>query len=265
MDDNLKELAKVIEGAVTELYKDAVSPSIQPIGTMLSYLPRTIRLAFNRREKWIINGEESLKLTGDLLRERIKEIPEYKLCEPEPYIAIPAIQQLSYCENSDVLRELYANLLASSMNTDTKWNVHPSFVDIIKQLNPDEAKLLKSLLPHTFASHPLLNIKYVHKKNIMHFTAISNFTNVGFDVIENKCNICSYIENIERLKIIEIPTLDPLADKTYESLKENSVLKKLIENVNASGNWLDMFEIRYEYQSFNLTNFGVNFIKISCN
>lgn len=104
-------MIKQTEGVLTEVYKDAVSPSIKPIGTMLSFLPRTIRLAFCRWEKWIVNAEESLLLTGELLKNKIEKIPAEKICEPEPYVAIPAIQQLSYCENSDELRGLYANLI----------------------------------------------------------------------------------------------------------------------------------------------------------
>jgi hypothetical protein len=262
MDENLKEFANIAEGAVTELYKDVASPSIQPIGTMLSYLPRTIRLAFTRWEKWIINGEESLKLTGELLRERVQNIPDEKLCEPEPYVAIPAIQQLSYCENSDILRELYANLLASSMNIDTKWTVHPSFVDIIKQLNPDEAKLLKSLTPATIINHPLIDVRLKNKHDGGSHLLFSNFTTVGLNKIENESNIHLYIDNLERLKLIEIPPLQHLVDKmAYDELKKHPFLKELL---NVSG-VNPHFDIDYEHKTFNLTSFGVSFIQVSCN
>ena len=48
-----------------------------------------------------------------------------KIVEPEPYVAVPAIQAISYAMNSDELRNLYANLLAKSMIKDTKDTVHP--------------------------------------------------------------------------------------------------------------------------------------------
>jgi hypothetical protein len=262
MSEISKEVIKQTAGVITEVYKDVVSPSVQPIGAMVSYLPRTIRLAFSRWEKWIVNGEESLKLTGELLKEKISKIPEEKICEPEPYIAIPAIQQLSYCENSDVLRDLYANLLASSMNLDTKWSVHPSFVDIIKQLTPDEAKILKKLPPNIMINHPLIDVKVVPKANTERggHTFISNFTTVGLDNIENKELICSYIENLERLKIIGIPPLKSLIDRSnYDKLKENQILKN---NINT--NLTTHYNIDYEYKIFNITNFGVSFVNTCC-
>ena len=226
MDEFSKEIAKQTEGVLTEVYKDGLSQSVQPIGTVLSYLPRTIRLAFSKWEKWIVNGEESLKLTGELLREKISKIPEEKICEPESYVAIPAIQQISYCENSEDLRNLYANLLASSMNIDTKWNVHPSFVDIIKQLNPDEAKIMKNLVPNPMMTYPLVDVRLNQKNSQGGLTLLTNFTDVSLEIIDNPGNICSYIDNLERLKLIEIPALLSLTDpKSYENIKESTLLK----------------------------------------
>ena len=196
------------------------------------------------------------------MRERIKTIPEEKLCEPEPYAAIPAIQQLSYCENSEILRDLYANLLASSMNIDTKWSVHPSFVDIIKQLNPDEAKLLRSLPPLLIVYHPLINVKMKNKENKGSYILIKYFTTTGLNIIENKNNICSYVENLERLKLIDIPPLQHLTDEAkYNELKENHILNGWI---NAS-NIREHFDVEYENKIFNLTNYGIEFLNITGN
>ena len=60
---------------------------------VLNLLPQTLNSAFCNLSKWLINGKESLKLTAEAIREKVKQIPEDKLVEPEPYVAIPAIQQ----------------------------------------------------------------------------------------------------------------------------------------------------------------------------
>ena len=261
MEGLSKEIVKQAEGVLTEAYKDALSPSVKPIGTILSFFPRTIRLAFGRWEKWIINGEESIELTAELLRKRVEQIPEEKICEPEPYVAIPAIQQISYCENSADLRELYANLLASSMNTDKKWKVHPAFVDIIKQLNPDEAKILKKLPPNIMMSHPLIDVIMNTKKTTGGYhTLVRNFSIFGIENIENPGNICSYIDNLERLKLIEIPALTSLANKNaYTPLKEHPIVRNSFQ-----GKISEYFTIDYKEKSFNITSFGVSFIDTCC-
>lgn len=121
MDNNItKGILDKADGVLVEVYKDAVSPVIKPIGEILGFLPRTLKLALSGWEKWLINGEETIRLTAETVREKLQVIPTEKLTEPEPYVAIPAMQQLSYCVNNDELRDLYANLLVSSMNTDKK-------------------------------------------------------------------------------------------------------------------------------------------------
>ena len=108
MDELQKTLLEQSNGVLEEVYKDLGRPSVQPIGVVLSLLPRTIRLGLRKWEKWVINGEESLRLTAEALSERVKQIPEDKQCEPEPYVAIPAIQQIAYCWDSEDLRNMYA-------------------------------------------------------------------------------------------------------------------------------------------------------------
>lgn len=66
--------------------------------------------------------------TEKLLEQKLKNIDEEKIVSPESYVAVPAIQAISYSMNSDELRNLYANLLAKAMVTPTKDAVHPSFV-----------------------------------------------------------------------------------------------------------------------------------------
>ena len=259
-DEITKGIINKADGVLVEVYKDALSPVVKPIGEILSFLPRTVKVAFNGVEKWLINKEETLRLTAESVREKIKVIPEEKLVEPEPYVAIPAMQQLSYCVNNEELRELYANLLISSMNVDKKWQVHPAFVDIIKQLTPDEAKFIRNLRPFVSINNPLIDVRIEYDETGSGRTIISNFTNVGLDQLDVPHNIGSYIDNLERLKLICIPPTMSLTNKDlYEPLKThylltNSLPKQLGPNQ----------KIGYDYKVFNLTNFGFDFVNICC-
>ncbi len=258
-----EEIAKGIidkaDGVLVEVYKDAVSPIVRPIGEVLGFLPRSLKLALSSWEKWLINGEETIRLTAESVREKIKAIPEEKLVEPEPYVAIPAMQQLSYCVNNEELRKLYANLLVSSMNSDKKWQVHPSFVDIIKQLTPDEAKFISNLRPFVSNYNALIDVR-IEDETGSGRTIISNFTNVGLDQLDMPQNICSYIDNLERLKLICIPPAMSLTNKVlYKPLKTHSLITNSLPQ-QLIGNQ----KIGYVYKVFCLTNFGINFINICC-
>ncbi len=130
-------------GTIEKMYDDLLAPSAKVLGEILCLFPRQVRIWFHNSHAKIILAEKNWKLVEDEIQEKVSKIPPKKLTEPEPHVAIPAIEQLSYCSDSEELRKLYANLLVSSMNTDTKVNAHPSFTTIIKDLCPDEAKLLK--------------------------------------------------------------------------------------------------------------------------
>lgn len=261
MDGELvNTIANQSSEALGEAYKDLAKPSLEPIGQIISYPFRALRIAFGPIEKWLSNQEASLKMAADAVAEKTKDIPEEKIVPLEPYIAVPAVMQLSYCENSDELRDLYANLLASSMNVDKKWQVHPAFVDIIKQLNPDEAKFLKAMPAMPVLIYPLIDVDFsVGDGSRGGHPIITNFTDYNLNVLEHPGNICSYIDNLVRLNIIEIPYLQSLDDPDkYKQLENHPMIKNPVSG--------DISSIHYKYRHkiFKLTNFGVNFVKLVC-
>src|SRR5690606_29157112 len=85
------------------------------------------------------------RFTADL-SEKTRTIPLESVVEPKASVAGPALQGLAFTHEEPVLKDLYLNLLASAMDGRTSSHVHPSFVEIIKQLDGAEAKLLKSAL-----------------------------------------------------------------------------------------------------------------------
>lgn len=258
-----REAIKQSEGVLTEAYKDLGRPILKPIGEILGFLPRTLKLTLSGWEKWLINGEESLQLTAEAIQEKVKKIPEEKLVEPEPYVAIPAIQQISYCQNSDELRELYANLLVASMNADTKWNVHPSYVDIIKQLSPDEAKYLRHLPNLIYSLHPLIDVNFfIGDGDESNGTnpIISNFTNYNIDKLEHPQQICSYIDNLARLNLIEIPPEQYLTNtNVYKALEKHPYVQNPLRVTTGV-----KVNYRYKHKFFRLTNIGVDFKNVVC-
>lgn len=77
-----------------------------------------------------------------MLEKKLEKISDEDIQIPEGYIAIPAIQALSYSFNSKQLRKLYANLLSKAMYKKTADKIHPAYTEIIKQLSPLDAIVL---------------------------------------------------------------------------------------------------------------------------
>ena len=257
MEKITKEIIGKADGVASEVYKDAIQPVVKPLGEVLGFIPRTIRLWLGGWEKWLINGEASIRLTAETIENKIKIVPPEKIVEPEAYVAIPAIQQLTYCQDNPVLRELYANLLVSSMNIDTKWRVHPSFVDIIKQLNPDEAKFLHQLKAKV--SYPLIDIR-LQAPTTGYNDLIVNFTAVGNSEIERKKEVPEYIDNLNRLGIIRISDSYLIDDSQYTETIELSKSFFMVPE-NTSDGWNRV----YNKHLFELTDFGASFVNVVVN
>lgn len=243
-------------GVLEKAYDDLAHPSVKSVGNTLSLIPRTVGVWLGKWEKWVINGEESIRLTGQAVQEKAAKIPEEKLTEPEAYVAIPAVQQLSYCYDSEELREMYANLLVSSMNKDTKDSVHPSFVDIIKQLTPDEAKLLKSIKDEG-SYIALVDLQVQLGAGRGHVSILRNFTNRGEGVCEKPQNICAYIENLDRLKLVCILEDIHLMDRKHYAPLENAPFLLAYKRIPLSEG--QTFSIKQK--SFYVTSFGQSFIR----
>lgn len=256
MSDEIKiteEIVKQSKDVLGKAYDDLAHPTAKSLGNTISFLPRTIGVWLGKWEKWIINGEESIRLTAEAVKEKAKEIPEEKLTEPEPYVAVPAIQQLSYCYDSADLRKMYANLLVASMNIDTKYQVHPSFIDIIKQLTPDEAKLLSYLAKEPI--QPLLSVRH-YLNGGKYVELVHHFTCISERMCDNPNGIYSYLVNLERLGIITI--MEDVAidsDELYKPLEEHSLIQKYLKTPVKENE-----TIRLIRQKFKVTIFGKSFI-----
>lgn len=107
--DALKEIAK-------EAYQDGAKPVVKPMGELAALFPRTIKAALAPLERWVLQREYNIEEIKKLLEEKLKNVPPESIEPPETHIAVPALQYISYCMDNVELRDMYANLLASSMN-----------------------------------------------------------------------------------------------------------------------------------------------------
>lgn len=248
----LVESAKAV---VVEGYNDMLKPTLKSVGSILALPFQAVDAALEKPKMWVIEKQYNFEKTRKILAQKLKDVPEEKIVPPENYVAVPALQQISYCFDSDELREMYANLLASSMNIDTKYNVHPAFVDIIKQLTPDEAKLLKKLSAGN--EYPLIDV-ILRVKGGGYLTLVHNFTNIAETVCDCPSEIFSYLDNFERLKLIAIPRglyLD--GDELYKSLEEHVYVKGLLNKPVQEDEKIEIKKGKFE-----LTSFGKKFIKV---
>lgn len=201
---------------IQEVYQDTLKPTASSLGQTIGLIPRTIRAKLLPLEKWVLNQEYELEKTKILLDQRLAKCQAEQIVSPDPYVAVPALQAISYSMDSEELRKMYANLLSKSMYEPTKNAVHPAFVEMIKQMSPNDAKLLKLIYE---ANHcPIINLI----AKIDHYTETMKF-HTGFTTLKRVPNLTQWtdieyldqltsLDNIERLGLLKIDTDHVLTD-----------------------------------------------------
>lgn len=262
------------------LYEDALQPTVQEVGKLVARIPRAINAAFSGLDKWILNKEYNVDETKKLLEHKLSKTDPNKIVTPDVFVAVPTIQAIFYCMNSEELRNLYANLLAKSMNTDTKDLVHPSFVEIIKQLSPLDAKAINSL-KYLCEYQPLIRIFACKEQPIpnerMNVHDMTNFgdakiklplfSHYSFHIpnIESSAEQRGFIiQNLNRLGLINIDYREHIIDAIqykplYDQLLQSSLYKKLISKTTQDNLHLQLTD---GYTS--PTDFGRWFFDICC-
>lgn len=154
------------------------------------------------------------------LEEKIMTIPDENIVEPPLHVLGPALEASKFYFENEQLRDMFAQLIASSINSDTADFVHPAFIEIIKQLSPDEAKILKYIKTDFF---PLLSIFFKTGQTFGMSPVILNFTNIGEKAgCEHPIKTMAYLDNLKRLGLIEFYENSKMADESqYIPLKEH--------------------------------------------
>ena len=257
--------AEVAKTMIKEGYRDILKPSAKKTGDLLALFPRAMWVMLGDFHLWLLQKEENLRKIGEAITEKTKDIPDDQLVPPEPYVAIPAIQSMSYCMDSDELRDMYANLLASSMCKIKKSGVMPAFVDIIKQLCPDEAKILKFVYNSGHSRYiPAVTVKLSKEGEFSFISLLINHSLVGKEAgCEFPSNTTAYLDNLTRLGLITSPPGAYLiAEGFYSSLEECEEVKKCMKIPQAfrDGGYN---KAKIEKSCYRMTSFGKCFCR-SC-
>ena len=249
--------------SIVDLSQTAKGNNSTQIGVQNNYTGLSVADATNMafamfREYFPQLRAEALADVEAMVKETLSTIPSQLITAPSARTAVPALQNASITEEQDI-RELYANLLANSMIEIVKNGVHPGFVEIIKQLSPDEAKILKYMsIQKTI---PTVTLRY-ENENGSGISVINNFSNVGeLAQCENKDNPNKYFDNLIRLGLLEASSLSSLSDKSlYNPLKNHPYIQNFATDSMAESSGYKKHVFKEGYMR--LTDYGKAFCGI---
>jgi hypothetical protein len=218
-------------------------------GKALGTLSRTVNIALAPLRGLVWDEiEEWLSATIERKLEE-RGVPKERITTPNPDVAVPAIEALRYT----TLREQYANLLATSMDSATALEAHPAFVEILKQLTPDEAKILQ-FLPRVERHEPLIDLGFeIPEKG--QFVIYRHASTIGADAgCSADAIVPQAINNLCRLGLTEIPAMRKLAeDWRYDRIRALSVVSEIKAHIPKGARFI------IEEKIFGITIIGESF------
>ncbi|MCD9524783.1 DUF4393 domain-containing protein [Photobacterium carnosum] len=139
-------LEKIALERSKDFYDDAISPSAKKAGeaieTLASLFSDVLLYPVKKANE---NYKYKYKLFKDELSKKTENIPHENAVDPSLIIAGPVLENLKYAFDEKHIRNMYLDLLSNAMDSSKSNLVHPSFVDVIKNLSPNDALVLKEI------------------------------------------------------------------------------------------------------------------------
>jgi len=280
------EAIKTVQEAFPALYEDLLQPAAKELGSALQTLVGTINLCLAPLEFRIMRYRALKEALEISLAEKLKDVPEDRLVTPNLRIAKSTIEELRYSTDEPQIWELFANLLASAMDKKTLHYAHPAFVEIIKQLTPDEAQIiqlfeLETVFPvRSLYCHPEIehSVPEDIRPKLKTVTALRNFSTIGYDAGCLYPELApDYIDNLCRLNLttlaskgVRISSYDPAEVPPLDHPEARRVESEFSQ-VDIAFSHLEPEERQYitkttfscDQKSLHVTDFGKRFVRAS--
>ncbi|NJM91504.1 MAG: DUF4393 domain-containing protein [Rhodospirillaceae bacterium] len=135
----IEEIVKKLP--VEQLYDHAASGAAKEFGYTLTDLTKTIRLALAPIQVAAALQDRFARF----LDKSVRCVPEMQRIPPAPQILGPVLEGITYEPEDSEIERMFSQLLSRAMDTDRVHEAHPGYPLIIRQLSPDEAKILAAL------------------------------------------------------------------------------------------------------------------------
>lgn len=256
---SVTEIVKVVGELADKvpIYQDAVQPAAREVGKGLQVVAKAVNAALVPVEGLIWGVERIRDFVRERVAKKLESVPPGEIQQPKPHIAVPAIDALRYTGAEGELSELYANLLATSMDRATAYRAHPGFVDMIKNMCPDEARIMRFLASNPYC--PLVNIKSVFNKDQSFHIIHRHLSLLGLDAkVEHPPLTSNYIDNLERLGLVQVENMTRIKEEAvYARIEEHPEVKKIIDDLKK----IEERRVEIEKIRLGVTDLGKQFIR----
>ena len=282
-----KQAGKIIKEPVANL----TNPATNTVGQRFADL---LDLVFTPVEMAKIYKDHKIDAFRDSLNKKIDAIPEDKRVLPPLNVVGPALEASKYYIENEVLREMFAELISSSMNSDKTGLAHPSFAEIIKQLSPLDAKLLSDVSESSIRNEERRNLVVngvFYSVGELHISIRSKVTTLILGDSLLKCtrkdfglqnemtlseyekvldNVSVALDNLTRLNLVVIE--ENFNTDLHEQFRNSMYMESFLADANATianttieeeeSDTYSKYEVKRRWYTVKLTKFGISFCDI---
>lgn len=208
-ESKIRDAAEVVKGIVeaVPVYQDVVQPAAKEVGTALQTVAKTIHVALAPVSALVWGYDQIRDYLSETLTKKLAHVPHERIVSPDLTVAGPAVEALRFAAHDGSLRELYANLLATSMDSQTTLNAHPAFVEFIRQMTPDEGRIIRVLSSKYF--FPLFEVRAIRNTgSTVIVQARYAFLNEVSDAMHAHL-MPNYIDNLQRMGLVKTSVKKP--------------------------------------------------------
>ncbi|PIA83693.1 DUF4393 domain-containing protein [Streptococcus parauberis] len=214
-------------------------------------------------EKSKIENQEKFKNKID---SELSKIPPTSFKKPVEYILAPAINESEQYLSDDILRDMFAKLIASTFDQEREQNLHSAFVQIIKEMTPLDAENL--LLINKEGNDHIVQLKWM-----LTFTDTNTMGSMlkwNNLYIENpNCHgdiMSSSIDNLVRIGLISVDYTRSRSrtnkyDRYFHTPEYQKVYDEMI-SYNQAGLTTKITGVDLQKGVVEVTDFGKKFISI---
>lgn len=257
MGDFMLEESKIIAELIPESTKEELlNPSAKLVGQALSgvlhfFLDPLVKLNVVRNQE-IQDFEQKIISKNE-------EIPIENRDGSKKYLALKAIEDAKFQLDSEELREMFANLISSSLDSRKNNLVQPSFSSILRDLSPEDAQTL--LYFKNNSALPLVDIRFESEDSSIFANYLMNIILVNNDTIQRPISITS-LERLGLISVVDSKLQSPSNLTKYESFISSETYIILNENLPFTADGCTFTKLGIIEKAVQLTPLGTDFINI---
>lgn len=254
----LKSMAEGVTKGLTDskIINNLLEPVSKEVGKTLGTISKAINVAISPIAGMIWGYEKISTWLMGRLEQKLSDVPVENIIPPKALIVGPSIEAIKFLGEDEDLREMFAQLIASSLNKDEVKYVHPGFVEILKNLSCEDAKVLNFIYRKGYCPEIKILAWGPDKPNVE--IPIKYLFSILEDEIEDlSLGGHTSIVNLERLGLIESAHLSKVNRADYDKIRSSYVYASIINKGVEANQPYKTLENYYD-----LTSFGKDFCRV---